>query len=324
MAAARHPPRPIEVNSNKYFVYCGIGGILACGTTHFSMTPIDMLKCRMQVSPGVYSSIADGLVKVSKTSGLRGLFVGGTATFLGYSLQGMGKYGFYEYFKYTYSQAAGAERANRHKNLVYLSASATAEFLADIMLCPLEAVKVRLQTAQHQPAGGFTQGIRSIYTHEGLGGFYKGLVPLWFRQIPYTMVKFASFENIVDAIYRRVLGRPKDAFSKPEQLGVTFAAGYLAGIMCAVVSHPADTVVSKLNSTDQTSAGSSGGNRVVAILRDLGPRGIWTGLLARIFMIGTLTATQFLIYDSFKVRTGLPTTGGNDIDAAKQQRAARA
>jgi len=28
---------------------------------------------------------------------------------------------------------------------------------------------------------------------------------------------------------------------------VTFAAGYIAGVFCAVVSHPADTVVSKLN-----------------------------------------------------------------------------
>lgn len=28
---------------------------------------------------------------------------------------------------------------------------------------------------------------------------------------------------------------------------VTFAAGYIAGVFCAIVSHPADTVVSKLN-----------------------------------------------------------------------------
>ena len=28
---------------------------------------------------------------------------------------------------------------------------------------------------------------------------------------------------------------------------VTFVAGYIAGVFCAVVSHPADTIVSKLN-----------------------------------------------------------------------------
>lgn len=27
--------------------------------------------------------------------------------------------------------------------------------------------------------------------------FYKGLTPLWGRQVPYTMMKFASFERTV-------------------------------------------------------------------------------------------------------------------------------
>ena len=32
-----------------------------------------------------------------------------------------------------------------------------------------------------------------------------------------------------------------------EQLGLTFSAGYIAGVFCAVVSHPADSVVSVVN-----------------------------------------------------------------------------
>ncbi|KAJ2786309.1 Cu/Pi carrier [Coemansia interrupta] len=303
---SKNATRPIEINSTKYFAYCGIGGILACGTTHFGMTPIDMLKCRMQVDPKAYHGIFSGIRKVASTKGLSGLYLGGTATFIGYSLQGMGKYGFYEYFKYAYGQVVGQDRAQRHKTLLYLSASASAEFLADIMLCPLETIKVRMQTAAPGTSvGGFASTLGGIRVAEGLRGFYKGIGPLWLRQIPYTMVKFASFENIVEAIYSRVLQRPKSQLSKPQQLGVTFAAGYLAGIMCAVVSHPADTVVSKLNSRGE------GQTTVSSILKDLGFRGLWAGLLPRIFMIGTLTATQWLIFDAFKVRTGLPTTGGD-------------
>jgi solute carrier family 25 (mitochondrial phosphate transporter), member 3 len=37
-------------------------------------------------------------------------------------------------------------------------------------------------------------------------------------------------------------------------LVVTFAAGYIAGVFCAIVSHPADTVVSKLNQAKGASA----------------------------------------------------------------------
>jgi len=45
---------------------------------------------------------------------------------------------------------------------------------------------------------------------------------------------------------------PKETYSKPTQLGVTFASGYLAGILCAIVSHPADTLLSKLYSQSKT------------------------------------------------------------------------
>jgi solute carrier family 25 phosphate transporter 3 len=50
-----------------------------------------------------------------------------------------------------------------------------------------------------------------------------------------------------ELLYRNVVPKPREKCSKLEQLGVTFAAGYIAGIFCAIVSHPADTVVSKLN-----------------------------------------------------------------------------
>ena len=33
-----------------------------------------------------------------------------------------------------------------NKTIVYLGASATAEFMADVALCPFEAIKVRMQT----------------------------------------------------------------------------------------------------------------------------------------------------------------------------------
>ena len=57
--------------------------------------------------------------------------------------------------------------------------------------------------------------------------FYKGLVPLWARQIPYTMMKFACFERTVEMIYKHVVPKPRSECSKSEQLVVTFAAGYI-------------------------------------------------------------------------------------------------
>ena len=67
------------------------------------------------------------------------------------------------------------------------------------------------------------------------------------RQVPYTMVKFAAFENTVKAMYRYIFTKGKANYSKQTQLLVTFLSGYWAGIFCAIVSHPADTMVSILN-----------------------------------------------------------------------------
>lgn len=56
-----------------------------------------------------------------------------------------------------------------------------------------------------------------------------------------------AFENTVQALYKYVVPKPKSECSKGEQLGVSFGAGYIAGVLCAVISHPADNLVSKMN-----------------------------------------------------------------------------
>lgn len=117
---------------------------------------------------------------------------------------------------------------------------------------------------------------------------YKGLYPLWGRQIPYTMMKFASFETIVEKIYSYLPGRKSD-YNKGAQTAVAFSGGYLAGILCAAVSHPADVMVSKLNAGRKP--GEAFGAAMGRIYKDIGFGGLWNGLFVRIVMVGTLVRT---------------------------------
>jgi len=286
-----------EFGSMTYYAYCGFGGVLSCGITHTAVVPLDLVKCRIQVDPAKYKGIFQGGALTVKEAGVRGLGLGWAPTLIGYSMQGLCKFGFYEVFKILYGNMLGEERSFLYRTSLYLAASASAEFFADIALAPMEACKVRMQT---QP--GFASTLREAFPKlkaaEGLSGFYKGLPPLWMRQIPYTMMKFACFERTVEVLYKHVVPKPRSECSKSEQLVVTFAAGYIAGVFCAVVSHPADTVVSKLNNA----AGSS----AIGVVKDLGMKGLWKGLGPRIIMIGTLTALQWFIYDSVKVAFNLP------------------
>lgn len=69
------------------------------------------------------------------------------------------------------------------------------------------------------------------------------------------MMKFASFETIVELIYKHAIPTPKNECSKNLQLGVSFAGGYIAGVLCAIVSHPADNLVSFLNNAKGATVG---------------------------------------------------------------------
>ncbi|KAK4464144.1 mitochondrial carrier domain-containing protein [Cladorrhinum samala] len=294
-AKAKAKTGHIELYSGQYYAACTFGGLLACGVTHTAVTPLDLVKVQRQIDSKLYKSNTQAWGKIYSTHGIRGIFTGWSPTFFGYSAQGAFKYGWYEYFKKTYSDLAGPEAASKYKTALYLSASASAEFLADIALCPFEAIKVRMQGSIPSPYTGTLHGLQTITAAEGMSGLYKGLYPLWGRQIPYTMMKFASFETIVEMIYNRLPGSKSD-YGKAAQTGVSFTAGYLAGILCAIVSHPADVMVSKLNAYRKPGEGF--GAVTSRIYSDIGFRGLWNGLPLRIVMIGTLTGLQWMIYVS--------------------------
>lgn len=228
--------------------------------------------------------------KIFAEEGFRGIFTGWSPTFVGYSMQGAGKYGFYEIFKNLYGDRMfpGA-----NKTVIYLAASASAEFLADLALCPFESLKVRMQTSVPPFAKTLREGWGKVVHKEGAASLYKGLYPLWGRQIPYTMVKFATFESAVNGIYSAMGTKPKEAYTTLQQTGVSFLAGYIAGVGCAAVSHPADVMVSKLNA--DRLPGEGAGKAVARIYGNIGFKGLWNGLPVRILMIGTLTGESPLV-----------------------------
>ncbi|KAJ8520299.1 hypothetical protein ONZ45_g2859 [Pleurotus djamor] len=288
-------------HDTSYYAKCMLGGALACGVTHAGITPLDV------VNPAKYKGLGPGLKTIIAEEGTKGIWKGFGPTFVGYSLQGMFKYGLYEVFKDFYSNMAGQETAEKYKPAIWLAGSASAEVFADIALCPLEMTKVKIQTS---PSGTFPVAFGAALSKMSAMKVetrypFGSLVPLWSRQIPYTMAKFFFFEKIVQLFYTHVFTEPKSSYSKGTQLGVTFASGYLAGVVCAIVSHPADSLVSLLGKAENK------GKSVGTIASEVGISTLATkGLGTRVIMIGTLTGFQWWIYDSFKSAFGLGTTGG--------------
>ena len=115
------------------------------------------------------------------------------------------------------------------------------------------------------------------------------------------MAIFLMYEKAVQAAHAAI---GKKELSPTGVTGINLGAGLVAGLVAAVVSQPADTMLSKINK-EKGQNGEGTARRLLRIATGLGLRGAYTGMSARLVMVGGMTAVQFGIYgDTKKVRLG--------------------
>lgn len=216
-----------------------------------------------------------------------------------YGAQGLFKFGLNEVFKDVYTTLIGPEnlQATWAKMGMWAAASGSAEFFADIALCPFEMTKVKMQVSLPGPKGEVTfprklmPALAKMSELKAETKFpFGSLGPLWGRQIPYTMIKFVGFYLTADYVYAQIeqrTGQKKSDLSEATQLSITFASGYWAGIFCAVATQPMDNLVSmKGNPINRDKTFGQ-------MAKDMGTKNLFLkGLGTRVLMIGTLTGLQ--------------------------------
>lgn len=82
----------VEFGSTQFYLLCGVGGIISCGSTHTFVVPLDLVKCRLQVDQAKYKNLFHGFKVSVAEEGAKGLVKGWAPTFFGYSAQ-VGKMG---------------------------------------------------------------------------------------------------------------------------------------------------------------------------------------------------------------------------------------
>jgi len=281
-----------------YYTKSALAGGICCGLTHGAVCPVDVVKTRMQLDPVKYNQgMIGGFRQVIGEEGVMALSTGLAATGLGYFIQGWFKFGGVEFFKIQAVKAVGDKKAWDNRTAIYLGAAAGAEFIADCFLCPLEACRIR-SVSDPGYASSFPGVAARLVKEEGvIRGFYSGFGPILFKQIPYTMAKFAVQGRAAEYVYANMGKSPADC-GAVLNTGVSLGTGVIAGVVSAIISHPADTLLSKVN---KAGAGGDGSipSRMMNIAKETGAAKLCTqGLGARCVMIGTLTALQFGIFDT--------------------------
>jgi len=289
----------------EYYLKGALAGGICCSVTHGALCPVDVVKTRIQLQPEVYNrGMIGGFKQVIAAEGAGALATGLGPTAVGYFIQGWFKFGGVEFFKINLTEALGDETAWKYRTPIYLVSAACAEFIADIFLCPLEATRIRL-VANPEFASGLLTAVPKIMAQDGaLKGFYSGFGPILFKQVPYTMAKFAVQGATAEAIYNGA-GIDAKTASGSTKMGVSLSSGVVAGVAAAIISHPADTLLSLINKSEGAGGEGSISVRLMRLAKEVGFKKLClTGLGARCVMIGTLTAGQFGIFDIVMGATG--------------------
>ena len=72
---------------------------------------------------------------------------------------------------------------------------------------------------------------------------YAGFIPILAKQVPYAVGQFATNEVLHELAYKQISPEKQANLTTLESTGLTLGCGLGAGVVAAVLSHPADTLL---------------------------------------------------------------------------------
>jgi solute carrier family 25 carnitine/acylcarnitine transporter 20/29 len=195
---ARHPDRPLSSAET-----CAAGAWAGLVNTAV-VTPVELLKCRLQVAGeqptgarAELRALRSEMSRVMAEDGLKGLWRGNVACAAREVCSYIGMFGTYEFLKHTLG-----EQENQNTSALYTVLSGSVAGVACWTLSyPQDVVKSHVQLR----GGSLTAGAsitRSLFAREGARGFWRGYSAAATRAIPANGAGFLAYECVRSAYQR--------------------------------------------------------------------------------------------------------------------------
>ncbi|KAK3331110.1 mitochondrial carrier protein RIM2 [Apodospora peruviana] len=209
------------MNGGKEAAWVHLGAGTLAGVVTSTMTnPIWMVKTRLQLDKNVarergglatrqYKNSWDCIKQILRNEGIRGLYKGMSASYLGVAESTL-QWVMYEQMKKSLALReenillSGREKTWWDHTVNWtgnVSAAGGAKFVAAILTYPHEVARTRLRQAPmadgSQKYTGLIQCFKLVFKQEGMIGLYGGLTPHLLRTVPSAAIMFGMYEVIL-------------------------------------------------------------------------------------------------------------------------------
>jgi len=280
-----------------YLRFCASGAICA-GGVHLFLTPIDVVKTKLQTAPDVYTGPIMTFNAVAK-EGLGAFFAGWVPTFIGFFTWGGVSYTATEFFRRLLTERAGVDAASLEVPIILLS-SAIAAFIGSFILAPSETLRIR-KVAQPDYADNILDVFTKMVDEEGILSLFSAVPVFLLKEIPFNCAKFTIFDISTEQMFEAFPAAKEDL---QLSLLVSLIGGTMGGVIASVVSNPADATISEMKKAKSDMGPVQAATQ---ILDRAGVKGLFKGLTVRMFFYSLLVSLQFFVYDSVRFALGIGT-----------------
>ena len=189
----------VELDALPLSAKVACGGISGAFTS-LLLTPIELVKCKVQVPHGAQPSVLSTIASVYKHSGLKGFWHGQMGTLIRETGGSAAWFGTYEGVKRIMRRRENNDKPQDFRIWQQLTAGAIAGMSYNFMFYPADTIKSRMQTEDvTQKASGkrtFAAVGRALWNQQGLAGLYRGCGITVARAAPSSAVIFAVYEGL--------------------------------------------------------------------------------------------------------------------------------
>ncbi|PWN45239.1 mitochondrial carrier [Ceraceosorus guamensis] len=231
------------------------------------------------------TGLADGMIKIWRLEGARGLWRGLSPTLLMTVPSQVTYMTCYDALrdKFLSLESRNVAAADLNANPLAavtlhslgssLIAGALARSISATLVTPLELVRTRLQattTSKTSNLSALVRSLRGEVTSEGPLVLWRGLTATLWRDVPFSAIYFMGYEGLKRVLTGGGLGEG-NAKDNSHEFVVAFVAGATSGTAAAVVTHPFDLLKTRLQASESRSEGEASQSQRLS--NTLGPAG---------------------------------------------------